>query len=103
MSRFSKYNNPRWQQVRREILERDKHTCQICGCQKRLQVHHLFYVGENPWDKPEGVVTDHHLITLCKPCHERVEEVVKCVRMLSGNKKFVSKVERVIKQFVESL
>lgn len=77
-------NHPRWRggtsfepygiefndQLREEIRERDKYTCQFCGRTSkqnlkdfgcRLHVHHIDY------DKGKNSKTN--LITLCKSCH----------------------------------
>lgn len=64
-----KLRDPRWQQKRLKIFERDAWTCQACGdTQTELQVHHLMYEG-NPWDAPDTM-----LKTLCAPCHKHVTE-----------------------------
>ncbi|MDQ3831305.1 MAG: hypothetical protein M3361_18805 [Candidatus Tectomicrobia bacterium] len=58
--------DPRWQQVRLEILSRDGWTCQICGDHpSTLHVHHRDYLPDTaPWDYPR-----HWLVTLCEACH----------------------------------
>lgn len=55
-----------WQVKRKEALEFDKHTCQICFHKdKPLEVHHKRYIsGKMAW---EYNVRD--LITLCHNCH----------------------------------
>lgn len=41
---FDFLSDPRWQQKKTEILQRDNFTCQHCGRQDRtLHVHHLLY------------------------------------------------------------
>jgi hypothetical protein len=64
-----KLKDPRWQKKRLEILERDQWMCRRC-CDKTetLHVHHTQYRSE-PWDVPSEF-----LLTLCKECHDRVEE-----------------------------
>jgi len=53
-----------WRQVKENILERDKHTCQICG-RKRMNraphVHHIDYDKTN--------ISEDNLITTCDSCH----------------------------------
>jgi 5-methylcytosine-specific restriction endonuclease McrA len=57
-----------WYSKRFEILERDRNTCQQCGCKKNLHVHHKWYEkGRMAWEYENDA-----LITLCKPCHEKV-------------------------------
>lgn len=56
-----------WEIVRDRILYRDNHTCQQCGSQTRLQVHHLTYEHHG-----EEHLYPEDLITLCRSCHEEV-------------------------------
>lgn len=58
--------DPRWQQKRLKILERDSFTCSSCGDKEStLHVHHCYYErGKLPW-----VYEEQSLITLCKDCH----------------------------------
>ena len=73
------------------VIERDKHTCQLCGCHEDLQVHHIipFKVlfhnllaqnkNLNPTDnfdelfdigiKDKNLNNTDNLITYCKNCH----------------------------------
>lgn len=50
-----------WKTLRKEILERDEYTCQICGGVAE-QVHHLTY---------DHLRNEYHfeLVSLCKNCH----------------------------------
>jgi Zn ribbon nucleic-acid-binding protein len=63
------YNNhlksERWREIRKEVLDRDKHTCQKCNSEKATDVHHLSYknLGNEPLDD---------LISYCRDCHENV-------------------------------
>jgi hypothetical protein len=67
----AKFQDPRWQQKRLRIFERDEFMCHKCydvgDPPKPLHVHHRFYkkYGTDPWDYP-----DEALVTLCEPCHE---------------------------------
>ena len=38
------YDDPRWRKKRLEILKRDMHKCQICGCEAQ-DVHHIKYLN----------------------------------------------------------
>jgi hypothetical protein len=62
-----KLKDPRWQQRRLQIIERDKYTCQQCLQQdSTLHVHHKFYKeNREPWE-----YEDKDLITLCADCHQ---------------------------------
>lgn len=55
-----------WKHKRKEVLERDKFKCRLCGAkgtEYNLHVHHNSYnnLGNEPLED---------LITLCKECHE---------------------------------
>lgn len=63
---YEKLKDPRWQQVRLRVFERDEWTCQLCGRKDRtLHVHHVRYEDGEPWaTRPEL------LFTACVDCHE---------------------------------
>ena len=55
-----------WHNKRKKILDRDKHRCINCNSDKKLQVHHLYYINGNlAWQHP-----DKALVTLCDSCHK---------------------------------
>ncbi|MFC4544591.1 HNH endonuclease [Halosolutus amylolyticus] len=65
-----------WWRVRRQTLERDRYECQQCGAGpdelgQNPDVHHLTPVRE--FDRPAEAHTLANVITLCRPCHRRVE------------------------------
>ena len=50
---------------RREVLRRDKHTCQYCGSMKHLTLDHVIPTskgGEHTWD---------NIVTACEKCNNR--------------------------------
>lgn len=61
-----KLRDPRWQQKRLKVLERDGWKCKACGSKTiELHVHHINYVwGGDPWD-----ASDDDLVSLCSECH----------------------------------
>lgn len=63
--------DPRWQQKRLRIFERDGWQCRRCGdSSSELQVDHRYYVrGKKPWE-----YEDDALQTLCAPCHLAISE-----------------------------
>lgn len=65
-----KLKDPRWQELRLKVMERDGFCCVACSNkEKTLHVHHCSYVkGINPWEYPHQC-----LVTLCDSCHERIE------------------------------
>lgn len=62
-----KFKDPRWQQKRLEVFQRDGFKCLDCGATDRqLHVHHLYYISKrDPWAYPLG-----SLRTLCEICHD---------------------------------
>jgi len=76
--------------VRKQVLERDKHTCQLdklfgitwltgTPCSKDLEVHHIRYGRDIPED----------LITVCKRCHELLTDGIRKERYLKRRFKTV--------------
>lgn len=62
--------DPRWQKKRLEVFERAGFKCQCCGRgDLTLHVHHLVYLGKEPWETP-----DNALESLCSHCHEKRTE-----------------------------
>ena len=64
----AKLRDPRWQQVRLRVFERDDWTCQICGAKSRtLHAHHIAYPpnSSEPWE-----ISPTLLFTTCELCHE---------------------------------
>lgn len=59
--------DPRWQQKRLKVMERDEWKCLDCGSTtKTLNVHHHQYTkGKKPWEYRNG-----DLGTYCHECHE---------------------------------
>jgi 5-methylcytosine-specific restriction endonuclease McrA len=55
-----------YQQLCRQILERDGWRCQVCGAMRQLQVHHKEFRSHSGDDSEEN------LITLCHHCHELI-------------------------------
>lgn len=63
---YAKLKDPRWQQLRLRVFERDEWTCQLCGGKTNsLSVHHARYEDGEPWDTHIGL-----LFTACSECHE---------------------------------
>lgn len=56
---------PFWNIIRRSILERDNHQCQICGKREDLSVHHIIPLSAG------GDSTAGNLRVLCHPCHQK--------------------------------
>ena len=65
------YYGTKWEEKREMALERDDYTCQGCGCNENLHVHHIrplrtFEDDENPHRL-------NNLVTLCRSCHKQWE------------------------------
>jgi hypothetical protein len=77
MTYREKLRDPRWQQLRLMVMQRDGWRCQsvVCAANRNprvmLVVHHKRYIaGREPWDyAPDD------LITLCVKCHDSIHEV----------------------------
>lgn len=65
MSYLKSLLDPRWVVKRNKILKRDGYRCTVCGSKQDIQVHHQYYINNNPpWRYPDSA-----LITLCGHCH----------------------------------
>lgn len=62
----SKKRNSTPTPLRKTVKERDGYSCRMCGVERSLQVHHIFFRSQG------GEDVEHNLITLCHACHEKV-------------------------------
>ena len=62
-------NAENYSELHRQVLERDKWRCQMCGSMQNLQVHHLKFRSHSGGDVEEN------LITLCAECHARIHSI----------------------------
>lgn len=66
---LSTYNDymlsPKWQRQRANRMAIDNNECKLCFSKTQLHVHHITYdnFGNEPMNE---------LITVCKPCHEKI-------------------------------
>ena len=72
---------PRWNSnkagmsIRKQCLERDTHTCQLCGqTNPNLHIHHLDKMGVHLSRSPNNDLSN--LQTLCAKCHQRLHSEV---------------------------
>ena len=64
------YDDPQYEDFRKEVLKRDKRSCKMpgCGSKKNLHVHHI-----RTWAKAASLRYDpSNGITLCKNCHKSI-------------------------------
>jgi len=79
----SPWSGPNWPKQASKARQRDGHVCSLCGQAKqpngrRLDVHHIYprrQYGYVPGSNCNYLWANHpaNLITLCAPCHVRVE------------------------------
>jgi 5-methylcytosine-specific restriction protein A len=62
------YDHPAWREVRKRVIQRDG-ACRMCGATERLTVHHIRAAA----DDDAGALDMDNLVTLCAPCHGRVD------------------------------
>jgi len=55
-----------YENLRQQVLRRDRWRCQSCGAMSNLEVHHQRYRSHSGSDSEEN------LITLCVACHEEM-------------------------------
>jgi len=78
------YYGPNWNEQREKALERDEHTCQLCGLDesehwRSLAVHHI--VKREKFKLPDGTLDYQranrleNLITFCDSCHKKAEQI----------------------------
>lgn len=78
MTYAEQLRDPRWQELRLRIMDRDGFRCFHCESNERtLHVHHIFYKkAAKAWEyEPEN------LITLCERCHGRIENYLDLARL----------------------
>lgn len=71
-----RYYGENWLRIRKRIRERDGHECRSCGTTadeigRALDVHHIVPFSE--FDDTQTANDPDNLVTLCRPCHNRVE------------------------------
>ena len=65
---FEPYSVDWTKTLKRAIKERDRYTCQLCGEQEDLLVHHI--------DCDKNNSSSDNLITLCRKCHSKVHHIL---------------------------
>jgi DEAD/DEAH box helicase domain-containing protein len=76
---------PEWGRIREKVRERDKFTCQVCGAPETTRQHDVHH------KVPFRTFTDatqanrlENLTTLCRTCHQQVEQNVRIRSGLAG-------------------
>lgn len=60
-----------WQMNRRQALKRDKNSCEFCGSNENVDVHHILPV-RNGGSNYVG-----NLISICRSCHSKLENEIE--------------------------
>jgi predicted HNH restriction endonuclease len=60
----SRLDPERYDQLRKQVLQRDGWRCEVCGSRQNLQVRHKQLRSQ------QGSDDDLNLITVCAVCHE---------------------------------
>lgn len=74
------YRGPNWKQQRYNARHRDRYCCQRCGVSEKqlgceLSVHHIKPFREFGLEGYKSANALSNLVSLCSPCHKRVEQV----------------------------
>ncbi len=62
-TRFRLDTDSIYDELRRQVLDRDGWKCQFCGARENLDIHHLTFRSHS------GPNEEENLITLCRQCH----------------------------------
>jgi 5-methylcytosine-specific restriction endonuclease McrA len=57
-----------YEQLRSQVLRRDRWRCQSCGTMSNLEVHHKEFRSRS------GDDSEQNLVTLCTACHHAVHQ-----------------------------
>lgn len=60
-----------WNKIAERIRKRDKWTCQLCGKDHSIDVHHI--IPRSCFPNGDADNSDDNLITVCYSCHASVE------------------------------
>ena len=63
-----------WQEVRRKVKVRDKHSCRICGKKGGLDVHHITYFVNGESIRGKEIQNLKWLIAICRKDHEAIHK-----------------------------
>lgn len=86
-------NSAEWKEIKRKTLLREHYKkCWICGCSKKLEIHHRSYKWIGTKDCMRG------LVAVCRNCHEKIHILAKekgiSVRLATNRLKNESKRNR---------
>ncbi|MBL8050506.1 MAG: DEAD/DEAH box helicase [Anaerolineales bacterium] len=76
---------PNWQKIRETVRQRDQFTCQVCGAVETNRQHDVHHKTPfRAFTSIEEANRLENLTTLCRTCHQKVEQNVKMRSGLAG-------------------
>lgn len=73
--------SPEWQQKREVRFWIDRNTCQMCGTDRNLEVHHLC-----SYRKLGSEDVYHDLVTVCHDCHQKIHRMMGRITSADGRR-----------------
>ena len=76
---------PDWPKIRDRVRERDQYTCQVCGARETTRQHDVHHkVPFRAFPSAQEANRLDNLTTLCRTCHQKVEQNVRMRSGLAG-------------------
>lgn len=70
------YKDPRWQYIRKAVIQRDKDICYFCGklILKKRTIHHIIEIDENNYSDVNIAFNLDNLVECHKECHDKYHD-----------------------------
>ena len=70
------YKDPRWQYIRKAVIQRDKDICFFCGklILKKRTIHHIIEINETNYKDVNIAFNLDNLVECHHECHDRYHE-----------------------------
>ena len=76
---------PDWEELRSRVLNRDGHSCQVCGVSDTLRPLHIHHIQPfRSFTNRETANQIQNLVTLCPTCHRKAETSVRVRSGMAG-------------------
>lgn len=76
---------PEWQQTRLAVRKRDQFKCQVCGAEESTREHDVHHkIPFRAFTSAAEANRLENLVTLCRACHQKVEQNVRMRSGLAG-------------------
>jgi DEAD/DEAH box helicase domain-containing protein len=76
---------PGWEDLRRRVINRDGHRCQVCGASDTLRPLHVHHIQPfRSFTNRETANQIQNLVTLCPACHRKAETSVRVRSGMAG-------------------